>query len=267
VIHQKNGGLSAARNTGIDWTFQNSNSEWITFIDSDDWIHPKYLERLLYNAIESNVDVSICGYIETEGETSTEYKILSEAQIWIPEDFYVQNDVNAIIACAKLYRKECFEKVRFPLGRLHEDEFTTYKILFACSKISFIPEPLYFYYVNPHGITKSAWTPKALDSVEAINEQIKFMKHGGFEKGYKKAVKRYALIICIIINRMQRSKFEEKKKYFSLLKKLLRKHLLKYRKMILFQENKWIYEIAYPNGMKLYWISKSLISKVTKGKK
>ena len=47
VIHQENGGLSAARNAGIDWVFANSDSEWITFIDSDDWVHPEYLERLL----------------------------------------------------------------------------------------------------------------------------------------------------------------------------------------------------------------------------
>ena len=47
VIHQKNGGLSAARNTGIDWVFKNSDSMWFSFIDSDDWVHPQYLELLL----------------------------------------------------------------------------------------------------------------------------------------------------------------------------------------------------------------------------
>ena len=47
VIHQKNGGLSAARNAGIDWVFANSDSQWLTFIDSDDWVHPEMLRRLL----------------------------------------------------------------------------------------------------------------------------------------------------------------------------------------------------------------------------
>ena len=58
VIHKENGGLSDARNAGIDWAFANSDSEWITFIDSDDWIHPKYLETL-YNAVFTS---SYCEY-------------------------------------------------------------------------------------------------------------------------------------------------------------------------------------------------------------
>ena len=68
VIHQENGGLSAARNTGIDWSFANSDSRWLTFIDSDDWVHPEYLQRLLAAAVEHNVSVSICGYAQTEGK-------------------------------------------------------------------------------------------------------------------------------------------------------------------------------------------------------
>ena len=62
VIRKENGGLSDARNAGIDWVFEHSNSEWLTFIDSDDWIHPEYLNFLLSAAISSNVDVSICRY-------------------------------------------------------------------------------------------------------------------------------------------------------------------------------------------------------------
>ena len=65
VIHKENGGLSDARNTGIDWALKNSN--WITFIDSDDWVHTDYLKNL-YNAVkENNVDISVCGYVNTTG--------------------------------------------------------------------------------------------------------------------------------------------------------------------------------------------------------
>ena len=58
VIHQQNGGLSAARNTGIDWLCENSDSKWLTFIDSDDWIHKDYLKILLEQAIKSGSRVS-----------------------------------------------------------------------------------------------------------------------------------------------------------------------------------------------------------------
>ena len=55
VIHQENGGLSAARNAGIDWVFAHSDSQWLTFVDSDDWVHPEYLERLYHAVLEHNV--------------------------------------------------------------------------------------------------------------------------------------------------------------------------------------------------------------------
>ena len=70
VIHQKNGGLSAARNAGIDWVFANSDSKYISFIDSDDWVHEKYLE-LLVKAIETNHDdFSQCALLRTTGEVT-----------------------------------------------------------------------------------------------------------------------------------------------------------------------------------------------------
>ena len=60
VIHQENGGLSAARNAGIDWAFTNSDSQWISFVDSDDWVHPEYLERLLDVAVSRSADMTFC---------------------------------------------------------------------------------------------------------------------------------------------------------------------------------------------------------------
>ena len=74
VIHQKNGGLSAARNTGIDYVMANSKSHWLTFVDSDDWLHPQTLEVLLKAAEENNSRVSVCGYRETVGENHSQYE-------------------------------------------------------------------------------------------------------------------------------------------------------------------------------------------------
>lgn len=62
VIHQENGGLSAARNAGLDWVFANSDSRWISFVDSDDCVHPKFLEYLHRAGVENNVQISICTY-------------------------------------------------------------------------------------------------------------------------------------------------------------------------------------------------------------
>ena len=141
VIHKENGGLSDARNAGIDWAFANSDSEWITFIDSDDWIHPKYLEAL-YNAVkETGCEISICGYEETTGDSPKVDDINLQAVIVSTEDFFCEHNVNAVVAWGKLYKKELFREIRYPVGKLHEDEFTTYKLLFQYENCAFVNQP------------------------------------------------------------------------------------------------------------------------------
>lgn len=179
VIHQQNGGLSAARNAGIDWVFANSASQWLTFIDSDDWVHPEMLERLLAAAIENRVEISICGYGETAAESPTVLPQTLEPVLWKPGDFYQKHYVNATIACAKLYHRSCFASVRYPVGKIHEDEFVTYRLLFEQQDLAVIAAPLYAYYINLAGITKKAWSPKRLDAWEAYEQQILFFEKMG----------------------------------------------------------------------------------------
>ena len=85
VIHQENGGLSAARNAGIDWAFTNSNSEWLNFIDSDDWVHPEYLQKLYDAAKCNNVSVSVCGFERTCGEEPEIIEANIVYRLWSPE--------------------------------------------------------------------------------------------------------------------------------------------------------------------------------------
>ena len=75
VLHQKNSGVGAARNRGLDWVFANTDSRWITFVDSDDWVHPRMLELLLDAAVSGGTLLSACGYRE-----------LSDGQLEVPDD-------------------------------------------------------------------------------------------------------------------------------------------------------------------------------------
>jgi len=179
VIHQKNGGLSAARNAGIDWVFACSDSLWLTFIDSDDWVHPEFLARMYHAAIENQVSVCGCGYARTAGEEPEAEPEQLVPEVWQTEVFYRENLVNATIACAKLYKRSCFEQIRYPVGKIHEDEFVTYRILFQNSRLAFIPAPLYAYYVNPQSITGKGWSPRRLDAWEAFEQQIAFFEERG----------------------------------------------------------------------------------------
>ena len=179
VIHQENGGLSAARNAALDWMQTHSQSQWVTFIDSDDWVHPRFLELLLQSALEAGTDISVCGYVRTGGEpVQVDEKDLIPA-VYPAKEFYMQFFVNATIACGKLYRRKCFQKHRFPLKKYHEDEFLTYKLLFECGRVVYLPGGLYAYYVNPEGITRSCWTPRRMDAWQAYEEQIAFFERLG----------------------------------------------------------------------------------------
>lgn len=179
VIHQKNGGLSAARNTGIDWSLSNTNADWLTFIDSDDWVHPEYLQRLLDAAVDNRVLVSACSLFQTEGSQPEIFPESFTAEVWEPGRFYRENNVIATVACAKLYHRSCFETVRYPVGRIHEDEFVTYRLLYLADSIAYVPAPLYAYYVNHAGITRKAWSAKRLDAWDAYEEQIRFFSERG----------------------------------------------------------------------------------------
>ena len=114
VIHQDNGGLSDARNAGIDWAFANSGSEWLTFIDSDDWVHPMYLEVLYCAVKDTGCSISVCGYNETDGETPYVDEAKLQAEVVNTEDFYCEHNVNAVVAWGKLYKKVLFS---FPVSQ------------------------------------------------------------------------------------------------------------------------------------------------------
>lgn len=181
VIHQENVGLSAARNAGIDWSFAHSDSQWLSFIDSDDWVHPEYLNSLLNATTINNVDVSICNFYKSNGEIPeiTSNSIIS--YLCSTEKFYIENSIVSTVAHGKLYKKSCFKHIRFPINRIYDDGFTTYKILFEYSKIAFISVPLYFYFVNPNGITHRKFSIRNYDGLLAREERIDyFIKNGHY---------------------------------------------------------------------------------------
>lgn len=262
VIHQENGGLSAARNAGIDWSFANSDSQWLSFIDSDDWVHREYLERLYTVAIDNNVSVSVCAYTEVKDFCTPTDMPSDKAQCIKSETFWVEYATHATIAWGKLYKKECFKSIRYPVGKIHEDEFVTYRILFAEKEIAFLDNLLYFYFSNEAGITKSPWIPKRLDSIEAISEQICYMKKNRFMDGYRYAVKKYILFLGYHLNNLKECDGAVQNKYAPMLTAKLKKSLIKNTKIVPIKNNEWIYEFAFPQMMWLYWVGKSKISKI-----
>lgn len=191
VIHQKNGGLSAARNAGIDWAFANSDSEWITFIDSDDWINRDFLRTLYESCINNHVDISMCYYEKTTGISEVIQNENIRSSNTTPEWIWRNHRVMSTIACCKLYRKILFHNIRFSVGVIHEDEYTTYRVLFKCENIAVIENKMYYYYTNPASVMNQEWSEANLHQVYAFREQIIFFRKKGFMKAYSHSVALY----------------------------------------------------------------------------
>ncbi len=254
VIHQENGGLSSARNAGIDWVFANSDSGWLTFIDSDDWVHSRYLEHLYNAVIDYKVEVSISSFYRTEGDEPNIDQQKPKIELCTPEQFYITNNITAVIACAKLYKKSCFKTIRFPLAKLHEDEFTTYKILFECNKLAVISAPLYFYYKNTESIVYNFVIKQFYDTTEALELQKKFFKKNGFKSAQLYQKGKILTCLSILYNK---AKLPVDK---NTIRKQLKKYLVEFS--VPLKDNYHIYEIAYPKRMHLYWTVKGIMSKI-----
>ena len=182
VIHKQNGGLSEARNFGLD----RSSGAYITFVDSDDWIEKEYLEVLYQNIINNNADISVVNlHKEYDGRREDPSEISTGLYSGIDSMRFFY-DINmatcANVACAKLYKRELFEKIRYPVGRLYEDAFTTYKLFCSAEKVYFSNADLYCYYQRCGSIMNNSFSIKNFDEYNIFLERIEFLKEKGLHE-------------------------------------------------------------------------------------
>lgn len=253
VIHQKNGGLSKARNTGIDWVFENSNSEWITFIDSDDRVHHKMLEMMYYAVCKNQVDMAVCDYRKVNSFDNLLESLEFNQRVYNASDFFAENTQKAMVAVCKLYHRALFKDCRFPNGKLHEDVFTTYKLFAKADKVVYLNCVLYFYYQNESSIVHSQYSLKKLDEVKAGEEQVAFFEEKHDEKNLIQAYKR---LMYYYDSHMRKLKtLPEGKPYYKALKRKLSKLLRQKAKLcgVSIKSHSAYYESAFPVLMNVYW--------------
>lgn len=187
VIHKENGGLSSARNVGIDI----AKGEYVSFIDADDTIHPQFIEILAGLCEQYECDIAQCDYL-TVAENSSKLPLNSLQSIKIynnKQALYEQcctnNGDKYTIACNKIYKKELFQDIRYPLGRIHEDEFITYLLLWKARKIAITNQYMYYYLQRVTGIMGSPFSIKRLDVLVAFYEKLEFLKGHQLREEYK----------------------------------------------------------------------------------
>lgn len=176
VIHKENGGLSEARNVGID-IFK---GEYITFIDSDDFVHNGYIQRLYDLLIGGEADISVIGQQkfsssneikEHEKDSNIKYftGISAIADMW-----YQKNILTS--AWGKLYNKSLFHEIRYPVGKLYEDLATTYRLFYLAKKIVYSSEILYYYYQRSSSIMYQKFTLDKMDRIAISLELLEWAK-------------------------------------------------------------------------------------------
>ena len=221
VIHKKNGGLSDARNAVIEA----ATGKYIGFVDSDDYINPQMYE-ILYEGIKQNdADISVCRYQMVDEKENVVYKTYENINEWIiinsdADKLKYSFDINTktafIVAWNKLYKTELFKEIRYPYGKIHEDQFTTYKTIHLADKIVYTEKELYYYLQRQDSIMNSSFDRKRLHNLDAIKEKLEFYKNTKKYDWYAKNLESYRYLINqmkYLIIRDENAKLEWLKPY------------------------------------------------------
>lgn len=179
VIHKENGGLSDARNVGI----QASSGVYIALIDADDLIAQSFVEELYECCKKSNSMIAVCAYTkfldEEEISVSNNHnnvQIISGREL-IKQIYLGQAGKFGFVAWNKLYRRDLFDSIQYPFGRIYEDTFTTYKLFLNANQIALLNKSLYFYRMRPESIMSTMVSLKKIkDGVDADASVVKYFQ-------------------------------------------------------------------------------------------
>lgn len=202
VIHKKNGGLSDARNTGLNIC----NGDYISFVDSDDYLSPYFYEILMGVAKKKNCDI-----VALKGGTSfwdgEEISTLAKDNDEFAVHYLNSHDVLermlyqeiATGAQFKLYKKEVFDNIRFPVGYLYEDVATTYKPFFNAKECAIVEADIYAYRKRRDSIIRQSFSPKKMICLDIFNQLVndEQLKDAGLQKAAKSRV--YAMTYSVFL--------------------------------------------------------------------
>lgn len=232
VIHKENGGLSDARNAGIDF----AKGQYFMFVDSDDYINVNMVKSLYDAILFFQADLAICRYKNVFDDEIMDYTgacnendafVITKEDYLSTYEYYHDRKSEFIVAWNKLYSRRLFDDVRYPKGKVHEDEFTTYKLIYKASKMVYIPHELYYYVQRKNSIMSHGITRKRLLVLDAIAERLAFYEDRK-EMGYwKRDFENFRISYLKYLGAVSASK-DLSVKDFKKYKKIFRNNMVKY---------------------------------------
>jgi hypothetical protein len=238
------------------------------FVDSDDWIHPEIVERLYHGLTCNNAQIAMSDYGETnESNGSIILLDLCDFVTYDVKSFFNEvfwrNNAMGETAWGKLYKKELFDGIRYPVGKIHEDTYTTYKVAFKADKIVVTHAKMYYYYQRENSIIHSKSGKQSYDRYDSLAVVMDFLFENDFLTAYKDNLTAFL------------SKQAEGYKYFydkketekaKIILKNTKRHFKQGKKLFKWKvkSHAYLYEAAYPRLMKWYWILLSVVNKIRK---
>ena len=183
VVHKPNGGLSDARNAGLNAM----HGDFVAFVDSDDYVEPDYVGRL--HAGIADADMSVCSIIceDSDGKVRQGSEPIVEKQDAVSSEEYLRRallDWRLVVAWNKLYAASIWNQLRFPVGRIHEDEYVLHQVVGRCKNINVLLDGLYHYVSTDSSITHSGFSIRNLDRLEALTQRMEYC----VSKNYRQCV-------------------------------------------------------------------------------
>lgn len=177
VIHKINGGLSDARNVGLDA----ATGDYISFVDSDDYIAPDMIRLLMMAISQTGAYIAECNYSSSAENISitVEEELINicEYSTSVALSLLLDNTIFSYTVWNKIYNRNLFNNLRFETGKLHEDVFFTYQVIGACRKLAKIENILYYYRKRADSIMGEPFSLKRLDSLEARKNQYIYIRN------------------------------------------------------------------------------------------
>ena len=182
AIHQANQGLSAARNAGIEA----AHGAWLSFVDSDDFLAPDFLETLHDAAVRAGADCALCGVQLTDEAGQKIGQPLSVADgvrtgRSILETLCRAPEITYLVAWNKLYRRDVFQTLRYPVGMQNEDTYLAAELFDTVQTVICVSKPMYFYRQRADSIMHTAVTTRNLDRMWAFEHCFAYFEARGLE--------------------------------------------------------------------------------------